>query len=345
MKISFSIKTEPKKAEPPKPASIFKESSLIDNDSDDEFKPVKKFAIRGFQNGEVDGEKESDNEVVIDLCEQKNDWKIQKLRKRLEEEGLSDEEKARILIILESMGDKNGVEGDDNTVIEKANDIEESNEDADYSKVKVKDFGMALLRGCGWKKGEGIGKEKKVVNVVIPKIRPKGLGLGADINVNKKKVISEDGKTIEELELKKGCFVKILNGRYTGRYGTVENLNVDLVRVYVKLTLGGNKIDISQFNVEVVSKSEHEKYGKILNKEKYEKVKYEEEKEEEKGEEIKLAKKRKSHYEREHSKKELESDSDSEDKYKRKRKSRHEEYDKRKERRRSRDRSYRRSRH
>ncbi|CEF60928.1 G-patch domain and KOW domain-containing protein [Strongyloides ratti] len=341
MKISFSIKTESKKVEPPKPASIFKESSSLANDSDDEFKPIKKLAIRGFQNGEVDGEKESDDEVIIDLCQQKNDWKIQKLKNRLKEEGLSPEEKARILIILESMGSsEEGMNvGEDTTIIEGTNIVEENGEDADYSKVKVKDFGMALLRGCGWKKGEGIGKDKKVVKVVIPKIRPKGLGLGADPKIKKKKVLSDDGKTIEELELKKGSFVKILHGKYTGRYGIVENINVDLVRVFIKLTLGGNKVDVSQFNIEVVSKSEHEKYGKVLNKEKYEKVKYE--KEEERG----STKKRKTSCDRERSRKDYESDSEDEGKYKKKRKSCNEECDRKRERRKSHERDYRRSRH
>uniref|UniRef100_A0A0N5C778 G-patch domain-containing protein n=1 Tax=Strongyloides papillosus TaxID=174720 RepID=A0A0N5C778_STREA len=339
MKISFSIKTEPKKAEAPKPASVFKEFSSLGNDSDDEFKPVKKFAIRGFDNGEIDGEKESDDEVVIDLCQQKNDWKINKLRKRLKEEDLSEEEKARILIMIESMGgSEESQEADEETVIGESVVNEDNAEDADYSKIKVKDFGLALLRGCGWKKGEGIGKDKKVVKVSIPKIRPKGLGLGADPGVKKKKVVSEDGKTIEELELKKDGYVKILHGRYTGRYGTVQSVNADLARVYVKLTLGGNKIDISQFNVEVVSKSEHEKYGKVLNKEKYEKVKYEEE-------ESRSTKKRKPSYDRGHPKKEIESDSDDEYKHGKRRKSHHDEHDRKKERRRSRERDHRRSRH
>uniref|UniRef100_A0A0N4Z4K3 G-patch domain-containing protein n=1 Tax=Parastrongyloides trichosuri TaxID=131310 RepID=A0A0N4Z4K3_PARTI len=279
MKISFSLKADTKKEELPKRASIFDNDSTVNNDSDDEVNGVKKLKIRGFENGEIDGE--SEEEVIIDLADQKkDDWKINKLKKRLEEEELNDEEKARLLLMIEALGGNvNGKEddGDNGEVIKKdVAEIEDDAEDANYDRIRVKDFGLAILRGCGWKKGEGIGKDKKVVKVEIPKIRPKGLGLGADPGKKKKKIISEDGKTVEELELKKGSYVKFLHGRYAERYGTVENINDDLARVYVKLTLGGNKVDVGFFNVEVVSRSEYDKNSKILNKDKYDKVKKEE---------------------------------------------------------------------
>lgn len=34
-------------------------------------------------------------------------------------------------------------------------------EDADYEQVPVESFGLAVLRGCGWKEGEGIGMTNK----------------------------------------------------------------------------------------------------------------------------------------------------------------------------------------
>jgi G-patch domain len=33
----------------------------------------------------------------------------------------------------------------------------------DYDKVPIEQFGMALLRGMGWKDGDGIGKNKRYV--------------------------------------------------------------------------------------------------------------------------------------------------------------------------------------
>jgi len=50
----------------------------------------------------------------------------------------------------------------------------------DYERVPIEEFGLALLRGMGWKKGEGIGlRNKTVVEMKEPELRPRGLGLGA----------------------------------------------------------------------------------------------------------------------------------------------------------------------
>ena len=52
---------------------------------------------------------------------------------------------------------------------------------ADYDRVPVEDFGAAMLRGMGWKEGEGIGanKGKKMEKTKIPERRPALLGIGA----------------------------------------------------------------------------------------------------------------------------------------------------------------------
>ncbi|KAK0363167.1 DNA primase large subunit Spp2 [Friedmanniomyces endolithicus] len=51
----------------------------------------------------------------------------------------------------------------------------------DYARVPVEQFGAALLRGMGWKEGQGIGSQRglKVVKVKVPKRRPALLGIGA----------------------------------------------------------------------------------------------------------------------------------------------------------------------
>lgn len=33
--------------------------------------------------------------------------------------------------------------------------------DVDYDSVPIEVFGLAVLRGCGWREGEGIGKTNK----------------------------------------------------------------------------------------------------------------------------------------------------------------------------------------
>ena len=51
----------------------------------------------------------------------------------------------------------------------------------DYARVPVEQFGAALLRGMGWKEGEGIGSQRgqKVVKTKVPERRPALLGIGA----------------------------------------------------------------------------------------------------------------------------------------------------------------------
>ncbi|KAK1027010.1 DNA primase large subunit Spp2 [Friedmanniomyces endolithicus] len=51
----------------------------------------------------------------------------------------------------------------------------------DILRVPVEQFGAALLRGMGWKEGQGIGSQRglKVVKVKVPKRRPALLGIGA----------------------------------------------------------------------------------------------------------------------------------------------------------------------
>ncbi|CAO3642352.1 unnamed protein product [Cunninghamella blakesleeana] len=65
------------------------------------------------------------------------------------------------------------------------NDVKDRAEDTtieDYEKMPVEEFGAALLRGLGWKKGEGIGRNRK--NITPPTMTPikqreSLLGLGA----------------------------------------------------------------------------------------------------------------------------------------------------------------------
>jgi len=49
----------------------------------------------------------------------------------------------------------------------------------DYENIPVEEFGAALLRGMGWKDGQGIGKNKQLTNPIELKMRPSLLGLGA----------------------------------------------------------------------------------------------------------------------------------------------------------------------
>lgn len=64
------------------------------------------------------------------------------------------------------------------------NDVKEAPDMAtldDYNRVPVEQFGAAMLRGMGWKEGDGIGmnKGKKQEKAKIPERRPALLGIGA----------------------------------------------------------------------------------------------------------------------------------------------------------------------
>ncbi|NXV56950.1 GPKOW protein, partial [Molothrus ater] len=51
----------------------------------------------------------------------------------------------------------------------------------DYEAVPVGQFGLAMLRGMGWKQGQGIGRTfPRVVPPLEQRPRPRGLGLGAE---------------------------------------------------------------------------------------------------------------------------------------------------------------------
>ena len=56
----------------------------------------------------------------------------------------------------------------------------------DYEAVPIEAFGAAMLRGMGWKSGDPIGGINKAVTPVFePQLRPRGLGLGADVSLQK----------------------------------------------------------------------------------------------------------------------------------------------------------------
>lgn len=93
----------------------------------------------------------------------------------------------------------------------------------DYDNVPISEYGMAMLRGMGWKDGMVIGKNQTVApQVKEPALRPKGMGLGANkmANSENKQV---RGKGEEELVLIKGAFAKITAGHHKGCYCQVSN--------------------------------------------------------------------------------------------------------------------------
>ncbi|CAL1275640.1 unnamed protein product [Larinioides sclopetarius] len=147
----------------------------------------------------------------------------------------------------------------------------------DYEQIPVEHFGMAMIRGMGWKEGEGIGNNNKMcVQPIEAQRRPKGLGLGADASAAKKK--QEKGKE-EKLELVKGAYVNIIQGQHKGFYGEVLGLDEENARAIVKLTTD-EKLTLPEFYINVVSRKEFDKESRIINRAAYENYKREKEKSE-----------------------------------------------------------------
>ncbi|CAF0789198.1 unnamed protein product [Adineta ricciae] len=157
-------------------------------------------------------------------------------------------------------------------------------ENADYEQVPIEDFGMAVLRGMGYKEDSGLGiSNKKQVDVFVPETRPRGLGLGADrkvlekINQLKRNLKQAGIDEKDDLCFEKGAFVLIEKGPHQDLYGTIESIDEDVTRLTVSLAVSGtNKkkevISISQYSVKLVTEKEFLKYSKYVNKSKADRV-------------------------------------------------------------------------
>ncbi|XP_026326099.1 G-patch domain and KOW motifs-containing protein [Hyposmocoma kahamanoa] len=146
-----------------------------------------------------------------------------------------------------------------------AGDAKESTLD-DYESIPIQDFGLAMLRGMGWNPSKDQSKYKQ------PALRPKGLGLGADKVIKENQKKSGNDKE-EELSIVKNSFVKITIGKYSGCYGKVISLDEDNGRVMVDIPIKKETVNLSEFMMQAVTKSEYDKESKVINADLYEQYK------------------------------------------------------------------------
>lgn len=152
----------------------------------------------------------------------------------------------------------------------------ESSTQEDYENVPVQAYGLAMLKGMGWKKGEGIGRTfQQDVKPVEHELRPKMLGLGADRSAIKdlehKKhqrppKPGEERQEEEELVMRAGTCVLVESGVHKELYGKVESVDADNARVVVKLAIGGKNVSISHYAIKLVGRKEYDKYSKDLSR-------------------------------------------------------------------------------
>ncbi|MBZ3880831.1 G patch domain and KOW motifs-containing protein [Sciurus carolinensis] len=142
-------------------------------------------------------------------------------------------------------------------------------EEADYEAVPVEAYGLAMLRGMGWKPGEGIGRTfNQVVKPRVNSLRPKGLGLGANLteaqaltSTGSESLLRSDGEQEKDKEdqpqgLVPGGAVVVLSGPHRGLYGKVEGLDPDNVRAMVRLAVGSRMVTVSEYCLRPVSQQE-----------------------------------------------------------------------------------------
>ncbi|XP_069560388.1 G-patch domain and KOW motifs-containing protein [Brachyistius frenatus] len=152
----------------------------------------------------------------------------------------------------------------------------ESSTEADYDSVPVEAYGLAMLKGMGWNKVEGIGRTfKQDVKPIEHQLRPKGLGLGADRTAIKDleprkhqrppKPGDERVKE-EELVMGPGGCVLVESGAHRDLYGKIEGVDPDNARAMVKLAIGGKTVTISQYAIKLVGRKEYDKNSKDLSR-------------------------------------------------------------------------------
>jgi len=247
----------------------------------------RKRGILTLENGVIiDAEptkKKEKRSYVIQVKKAANDWRIERLRKIIEDGTATDEDKARFALLLEAIN-PDGAKAEISVPIsgESRNDIavlhkEDEMIDPDYNEIPVGEFGLAFLRGCGWKETAGIGKSnQKAVPLRISEPRPKGLGLGASISVptsgNEKEKVQQNGgekinsmkKEKDEEEFKplgKRSYIKCLGGLNKDAIGEVISMDEENSSVIVELSWPpkscGKVVRMNQFAVQVIPYGEY----------------------------------------------------------------------------------------
>eukprot|EP00116_Pleurobrachia_bachei_P000087 sb/3460349/ len=98
----------------------------------------------------------------------------------------------------------------------------------EYDDVPVTDFGAALLRGMGWEKGKGVGRSRKVCDVIDFTVKKRTLGVTIHEEEN-----AEAQKMMAEFRL--GDYIEIMSGPEKGKSGKILSLSLETSRCIVRL--------------------------------------------------------------------------------------------------------------
>jgi hypothetical protein len=134
--------------------------------------------------------------------------------------------------------------------------------EVDYEKMPIEDFGSALLRGMGWKEGKPVGKNPNgIVSFLQVKPRPSLLGLGAEPEpekepTRKKQVLPGDviekpkSRPVEKEEIplhdyKIGSSAIVIDGSKKGQRGKLVDISRKSSGIAIKIQLHNSDTIIS----------------------------------------------------------------------------------------------------
>ena len=141
---------------------------------------------------------------------------------------------------------------------------------ADYDEMPIAEFGMALMRGMGWKDGSALGSSRKgILEPVEIKAQPEGLGLGAVPSENEdaggrgkggRRFIPKPGQEKDHREearerirkeaaarmgtFQVGMEVAIVSGRHRGLTGKISYSYAH--EIMVKLSASGEEVTVDK---------------------------------------------------------------------------------------------------
>ncbi|KAI1725040.1 g-patch domain-containing protein [Ditylenchus destructor] len=258
-KVSFRMSVAQQKKDVHIKQSALTKVDVVELEEDDEINTQKR-SIAYLENGVArDNDdfpvlKKNKKEYSIPMAKTGNDWRIERLKKLIEEGKATEEDKARLALMMDAFGDgaeKKPTVNNGSVRLPGEADVDEGI-DADYEKIPISEFGLAFLRGCGWKEEDGIGRSnRQAVKLKVSVPRPKGLGLGANITPIKS---TKELKDANAKVLEKKAHVKIISGTDRGLSGVVQSMDEDNSSCFVELFNSGRVVRVSRFILEVIEK-------------------------------------------------------------------------------------------
>lgn len=161
--------------------------------------------------------------------------------------------------INQILSDPNSVSTEDTKQIDVSNNTsslkfpgvvpqEESTLD-DYNDVPISDFGEALMRGMGWEKGKGVGRNRKIVEPIDFDKQKRTLGVT---------IHEEEAAEAEKIfhEFKLGEYIEIAAGQDKGKHAKILSLSLETSRCIVRLP-SEEIIDLAIINIKKGSRQEY----------------------------------------------------------------------------------------